>query len=230
MTTTSLFNVPAADASSSNATTSRALNASKTQSTQDRFLTLLISQMKAQDPLNPMDNAQMTSQLAQISTVDGVDKLNKTVEKLLAQFGVMEQLNANSMIGHSVLLAGNRLELSYNDQQQGISAAGLQIPQAASSVKVQITDGNGLLIRTLNLGALGEGTQTFGWDGKTDAGSTAAAGRYNFSVTAQANGQAVDSTALSLARIDGAQRQGDNTLLNVAGFGLKSQDDIVAVY
>ena len=227
MTTTSLFNVPAAGASSS---ASSAASKSKTQSSQDRFMTLLISQMQAQDPLNPMDNAQMTSQLAQISTVDGIDKLNKTVDKLLAQFGVMEQLNATSMIGRSVLLEGNRLELSYNDEQQGISAAGFQLPQAASSVKVQVRDGNGVLIRTLDLGALGEGTQTFGWDGRTDAGSNAVAGRYSFQIIAQADGQDIDSTPLSLARVDGVQRQGDKTLLNVAGFGLKSQDDIVAIY
>jgi flagellar basal-body rod modification protein FlgD len=55
-----------------------------TADAQDRFLKLLTTQLKNQDPLNPMDNAQMTSQLAQISTVDGIEKLNATLQKLLS--------------------------------------------------------------------------------------------------------------------------------------------------
>lgn len=202
----------------------------QTKVSQDRFLTLLIQQMKSQDPLNPMDNAQMTTQLAQISTVDGVDKLNKTMEQLLGQLGVLDQLNANAMIGHSVLLPGDRIELSYDSDEGGIAAAGFNLPQNADSVKVQVQDANGTVVRTLNLGVTDKGMQTFRWDGQTDAGAMAPEGRYRFSVHAQANGEPVVPTALSVARVDGVQRSEGQTYLDIGGFGLKNQADVVAVY
>jgi flagellar basal-body rod modification protein FlgD len=87
----------------SSANSSSSKSAAPASAAQARFLTLLVAQMQAQDPLNPMDNAQMTTQLAQISTVDGVEKLNSNMEKLLSQFGALEQLNATSMIGRSVV-------------------------------------------------------------------------------------------------------------------------------
>ena len=75
---------------------------------QDRFMTLLVTQMKNQDPLNPMDNAQVTSQMAQLSTVTGIDKLNNTLESLIGSVQTGQSYQASSMIGHNVLVAGNR--------------------------------------------------------------------------------------------------------------------------
>jgi len=108
----------------SSANSSSSKSAAPASAAQDRFLTLLVAQMQAQDPLNPMDNAQMTTQLAQISTVDGVEKLNSNMEKLLSQFGALEQLNATSMIGRSVLIPSDRIELSRDDKAQAVAAAG----------------------------------------------------------------------------------------------------------
>ena len=56
----------------------------KAEDQQTKFLTLLTTQLKNQDPLNPMDNAQMTSQLAQISTVDGIERLNATLASMMS--------------------------------------------------------------------------------------------------------------------------------------------------
>ncbi|MFD0669563.1 flagellar hook capping FlgD N-terminal domain-containing protein [Ramlibacter sp. MAHUQ-53] len=64
---------------------------------QDRFMQLLVAQMKNQDPLNPMDNAQMTSQIAQINTVAGIEKLNTTVESLAGQFASLRELMAQRL-------------------------------------------------------------------------------------------------------------------------------------
>ncbi len=78
-----------------------ASNAAKpgTDDPQDRFLKLLVTQMKNQDPLNPLDNAQGTSQLAQISTVSGIEKLNTTIQAMANSFAAGQSLQAASMIG-----------------------------------------------------------------------------------------------------------------------------------
>src|SRR5215475_14521518 len=78
----------------------------------DRFLKLLVAQMQNQDPLNPMDNAQVTSQMAQINTVTGIDKLNTTVQGLNGQFVQMQALQGASLMGKGVLVAGNKMTMS----------------------------------------------------------------------------------------------------------------------
>jgi flagellar basal-body rod modification protein FlgD len=205
-------------------------SAAPANAAQNRFLTLLVAQMQAQDPLNPMDNAQMTTQLAQISTVDGVEKLNLTMEKLLSQFGALEQLNATSLIGRNVLIPADRIELSRNDQGQAVGAAGFDLPQAVSKVKIEIQDASGMPIRRIELGAMKEGMHTFSWDGKTDAGASAADGRYRFVVQAEANGSAVSVRNLSIVGVDGVRKTGDQTMLDLGAYGLRSQTDVVAVY
>src|SRR5262245_57095214 len=81
------------------------------QEAQDRFMTLLVTQMKNQDPMNPLDNAQVTSQLAQLSTVTGIDKLNSTLESLMGNYRTSQALEAVSMIGHGVLTPGAGVDL-----------------------------------------------------------------------------------------------------------------------
>src|SRR4051812_530763 len=86
-----------------------ALGSSKSGETEDRFLKLLVAQLKNQDPLNPMDNAQVTTQMAQIQTVSGIDKLNTTVQGLNGQFAQLQALSGASLVGHDVLIEGNRI-------------------------------------------------------------------------------------------------------------------------
>lgn len=214
----------------SSANSSSSKSAAPASAAQDRFLTLLVAQMQAQDPLNPMDNAQMTTQLAQISTVDGVEKLNSNMEKLLSQFGALEQLNATSMIGRSVLIPSNWIELSYDDNAQAVAAAGFELPQAASRVKVEIRDANSLPIRTIEMSSMPAGMHTFSWDGKTDAGANAVDGRYSFVITADANGKSVTARSLSIAHVDGVRKSGNQTLLDLGAYGLRPQTDVLAVY
>ena len=73
---------------------------------QDKFMTLLVTQLKNQDPMNPLDNAQLTSQFAQLSTVTGVNKLNTTMEAMKSSYQAAEQLQAANLIGRGVLVAG----------------------------------------------------------------------------------------------------------------------------
>ena len=89
--------------SSTTAATS-AISTSQVAATQDRFLKLLVTQLQNQDPLNPMDNAAVTSQMAQLSTVNGIDQLNSTVQALSASMATSQSLQATSMIGHAALV------------------------------------------------------------------------------------------------------------------------------
>jgi flagellar basal-body rod modification protein FlgD len=209
---------------------SAASKTNKNSSAQNRFLTLLVAQMQAQDPLNPMDNAQMTTQLAQISTVDGVEKLNVTMEKLLSQFGALEQLNATSLIGRSVLIPADSIDLSKDGAGKAMATAGFELPQQASRVKIEIKDANGLPLRTIDMGTLKEGIHTFNWDGKTDAGVSAPDGRYSFTMIADANGSALSVRKLSVAHVEGMRKTDNRTILDLGVYGLRPQSDVLAVY
>src|SRR5450830_1630898 len=79
---------------------------------QDRFLKLLVAQMTHQDPMNPVDNAQMTSQIAQINTVTGIQQLNTTMQTMASQFSSMQLMQGGGLIGHEVLTAGNSMTIA----------------------------------------------------------------------------------------------------------------------
>lgn len=194
---------------------------SNTQAMQDRFLTLLISQMKNQDPLNPMDNAQMTSQLAQINTVSGIEKLNGTLEKLMGSYDETRAMQAAAMVGKNVLVAGNNMELA-----EGKAFGAIDLADKADKVTVTIKDANGLVMRKLDLGEHAAGSAVFVWDGKTDAGATAAAGRYTFTVEAASGEESVGSEVLQLGTVSAVVRSKSGFSLDLGLFGEVSFDDV----
>lgn len=216
---------------SSTAAAAASASSSTTLQSQDQFLTLLVAQLKAQDPLNPMDNAQMTSQLAQISTVQGIESLNKTVTAMMGQLDAVDQLNATALIGHTVLVDGSRMELSHTEDGTAVAGGGITLDAAATNVKVEVRDANGALVRTLDLGSLEAGNHVFSWDGKSDAGADLTDGQYSFKVIAANNGKSVDSTALAFARVDGVLRDANGVLkLDLGGLGLFEQDEIRQIF
>jgi len=128
-----------------------------------------VAQLKNQDPLNPMDNAQITSQMAQISTVSGIDKLNSTLQSMAASFNVGQSLQATAMIGHGVFVPGNTLQL-----ENGAAPFGVDLAQAADKVVLSVRDGSGLVVHKVDLGPQPAGVIGFEWDGVTDSGAIAA--------------------------------------------------------
>jgi flagellar basal-body rod modification protein FlgD len=200
----------AGSASSANSANSAA-NAVGTQSA---FLQLLVTQMQNQDPLNPMDNSQITSQLAQISTVDGITTLNTSIQQLVSNNNTNQTIAAASMLGTTVLVPGSSMSLS-----QGQAIYGINLPQAASGVTVTITDGSGNLVNTLNLGAEPAGVTALSWNGTTASGATAAAGTYNFTVTAVQGSAAVAATALNGALVQGVVQGANGPQLNLGAAG-----------
>jgi flagellar basal-body rod modification protein FlgD len=192
---------------------------------EDRFLKLLTTQLKNQDPLNPMDNAEMTSQLAQISTVDGIEKLNATLQKMMTSTVDAEVMQAASMVGRNVMVAGSGLQLT---DAGAVSA--VKVDAFADKVVVTIKDSNGLSIRTLNLGDLDAGVHNFTWDGKNDAGAAAVAGNYSISVAATNGADKVASTALQLAQVQSVSRSATGTTLDVGSLGQVAMSDVKQIF
>jgi flagellar basal-body rod modification protein FlgD len=114
----------------------------------DRFLKLLVTQMQNQDPLNPMDNAQVTSQMAQINTVSGIEKLNETISSMIGQFTQMQALQGAALVGRNVLVEGDDLEVT-----DGQATAAFELAGPADKVKVEVLSAAGRVIDTLDLGA-----------------------------------------------------------------------------
>jgi len=191
---------------------------------QDRFLKLLVTQLKNQDPLNPMDNSQITSQMAQISTVSGIDKLNATLQGMAASFSADQSLQATAMIGHSVLVPGTGLQL-----QNGTAQGGVSLPQAADSVVVSIVDGSGQVVHKVDLGAQAAGVLGFQWDGVTDSGANAAPGSYSFSIQAVQGSTKIDAVSLALGVVGGVTQGKDGVALKVNGMGSVPLSDVKQV-
>jgi flagellar basal-body rod modification protein FlgD len=208
---------------SSNGTSTNGSSSSDTSVTgiQNQFLKLLTTQLQNQDPLNPMDNAQVTSQLAQISTVEGVQQLNTTLQTMLGNTQDAQTMQAASLVGHSVLVPGSALGLA-----NGAGYAGFDLASAADKVKVTIKDSNGIVVRTLNLDSADAGSNVFKWDGKTDNGSTAADGDYKFTVSAVQGGKDVTATALSVGTVSSVVKTSKGFTLDVGNLGSFAFSDV----
>lgn len=188
----------------------------------DRFLKLLVAQMKNQDPLNPLDNAQVTTQMAQISTVTGINNLTDTVARLLDQFNGLQTLQAAQLAGREVLVAGNRLQVTAD----GAGGGAVDLPVDAGSVTVDIRDANGVLVRSLDLGQRGAGLSMFEWDGRNEAGVAVAPGNYSFSARALLAGNEYAVDTLNVARVDGVRSSNGTVQLVLAGLGTVSYTDV----
>jgi flagellar basal-body rod modification protein FlgD len=192
---------------------------------QDRFLKLLVTQMKNQDPLNPLDNAQVTTQLAQISTVNGIEKLNATIQAMVNSFNVSQPLQAVDMIGKGVLVPGSALQLS-----GGKAVFGVDLASAADEVKVRIQDASGREVQVIDLGAQAAGPLALAWDGKTADGAQAADGSYRFIVDAIRGGQKVDGQTLAFGSVQGISQGTQGLRLDVGTLGMVGLPDIKQIF
>ncbi|HEV8502807.1 MAG TPA: flagellar hook assembly protein FlgD [Casimicrobiaceae bacterium] len=163
-----------------------------------RFLTLLVTQLQNQDPLNPLDNAEITSQLAQLSTVTGVDKINDTLSTLASSLDANQYMQSASLVGHDVVVTGNQVALT-----DGAGKLGYAIKSPADDVTITIKDASGAVVRTIDAGAATADVHFVDWDGKGDNGKSLADGTYTFAVTASEGKTAVDTTALTVGHVNG---------------------------
>jgi flagellar basal-body rod modification protein FlgD len=209
-----------AQAAPSTGTAAKAAGASIADATsgadiQDRFLKLLVTQMRNQDPLNPLDNAQVTSQLAQLSTVGGLERINTTLTSVINSLAQQQGIAAAGLAGSRVAIEGDRLALS-----GGAASGGFGLEQAVDTATISITDAAGKTVRTIQRGTSAAGIVPFEWDGKDDAGTKLPDGDYKFSVSATAAGKPVPTTAFTIATVQGVLPATDGFVLNLGAAGM----------
>ena len=191
------------------------------EDTEKRFLTLLVTQMRNQDPLNPLDNAQITTQLAQLSTVSGINELNQTLQALAASFAATQTMQSAAIIGRSVMVAGSRIELS-----GGQALFGASLTQPVDRLTVSILDPAGKVIHQAEAGPQQAGIVALHWDGMTDAGARAKDGSYSVSITARAGGQSAAVEALAVHRVISVTPGSGGATLNLDGGGSTLFNDV----
>ena len=180
---------PTAATSSSGASASGAAAGATLGGT--NFLTLMLAQLKNQDPTSPVDSNQFLNQLASLSTVQGITQLNTSFGSLSTSLVSSQALQASSLLGHQALVSSKTANLTANGSVSGA----IDVPQTTSQAVVNISDSSGALVRQINLGAQATGLANFSWDGKLQDGSQAAAGQYTLS--AQFAGATSGATAAS---------------------------------
>ena len=201
-----------ADAANPYAAVSKASSSSTSKSSeagsQDRFLTLLVAQMQNQDPLNPMDNAQITSQMAQINAVTGLEKVNASIASLSTQFVQMQALQGAGVVNRNVVVEGNQLTAGSASNKL---AGGFELPSAADQVQVEILDGAGRLLETVQLGAQTKGRHEFEWTQPADkaAGAT-------FRISATSGATKLTTTALTTDRVESVSTSGKSLQLQLS--------------
>jgi flagellar basal-body rod modification protein FlgD len=200
----------------------------------DKFMTLLVAQLQNQDPLNPMDNSQMTSQLAQLQTVTGINNLNTTLNSLSTSFQSSQSVQATSLIGHGVLVSGSDVTLA-----SGKSILGVSLGSDADDVKIAINDASGNTVDTIDLGPQKAGSLPLVWDGVPDPKNVDSSGKpvtlpdgnYTFAVTATKSGQALkDASGLAYDSVGSVSTSStDGVKLYLASKGATTLSDIKQV-
>ena len=191
--------------------------------TQDRFLELLVTQLRNQDPLNPMDNAELTSQIAQLSTVNGITQLNQTLLALSGQIDMSTAMQASALFGRDVLVPGDKIAVG-----SGVTTpVGIDLVSPAAKVSADIVDRSGKVLRSYDLGAQPAGILNVWWDGLDEAGAAVPDGAYYLRVTAtDAKGAAVAASTLTYARVAAVDYGNGGVKLDLGIFGKADLGDV----
>ena len=165
---------------------------------QNTFLQLLVTQLQNQDPTNPMDSSQMTSQLAEINTVTGIGQLNTSLSSLATQLNAGQTSQAALLIGSNVLAPGNQITVTSGKD----NAFGVQLASAETNVQVNVVNSAGQIVNTLSLGNLTSGTTPISWAPVDSANNPLPAGTYTLTATGTLNGSAGTATTLTPGTVE----------------------------
>ncbi|WP_323170638.1 flagellar hook assembly protein FlgD [Pantoea agglomerans] len=192
------------------------------QDLQNQFLTMLVTQLKNQDPTNPMDNSQLTTQLAQINTLSGIEKLNTTLGSISGQISTSQSLQSSTLIGHGVMVNGGQVLVGNGTT----TPFGVELASASTSTSATIKDASGTVIDTVDLGALSAGVHTFSWDGKLTDGSVAPDGKYSVAIAASNGNTQLVAQPLNYAYVNGVSTANNTTKLDLGTMGSATLDDV----
>ena len=180
---------------------------------QDTFLTLMLTQLQNQDPMQPLESGEFLSQLAAFETAAGVDGLQTSVGQLNQSLYTSQALQASTLIGHNVLTDGSTATLRSEGSIEGY----VHLPASASPVEVQIKDSSGVVVRTIDLGSQAAGRVPFEWDGTDASGNRVAPGDYTISCDIVVNGASQAADISTSAAVQSVTLSGADILLNLAG-------------
>ena len=201
-----------ASLNAANSSVGKTTTTSNASNIQNQFLTMLTAQLQNQDPTSPMDNAQITSQMAQLSTVDGVNQMNATLQALTES---MQTSSAASLIGHGVLVPGSSLSLASSQ-----AVGGVTLTQPADSVSVTIKNSSGVVVKTLQLGPQSAaGVVPFSWNGSTTSGTTAPDGSYTFTAQAVKSGLTATPATLAYGTVNAVTPGASGATVNLGALG-----------
>jgi flagellar basal-body rod modification protein FlgD len=182
---------------------------------QEDFLNLMITQLKNQDPFKPLESGEFLGQLAQFGTVNGLSGLQTSFDSLATSLVSNQALQASTLVGRSALAATSTLARVAGETVTGA----VDLPATTSGVMVTVHDATGQPVRTLSLGAQSAGLAAFSWDGLTDAGQQAPAGRYTFTAAYQSGADSVAAETLLRAPIDSVLFGADGFNVELRGVG-----------
>lgn len=183
----------------------------KTTMGQSEFLTLFTTQLKNQDPTDPVKNEAFVAQLAQFSQLEASVAMKNSMENLVASMSNDRMLGAASLIGKSVSIPDGPVTVTDTTVSQGV----INLPTGADGIRVQVFNDKGALVRNMIMGPQPVGDTTLAWDGMTDAGAAAPNGTYRYVATVNRNGSITTPTVNTLATVRSVSSAGttDGTLL-----------------
>ncbi len=200
------------------ASQTQAATAAKKTLSQEDFLNLFTTQLQYQNPLAPMDNYQMASQMSQFSMVNSLTGINESVNSLGG-------LLAPSLVGKKVEAVGNGISI-----QQGIASQGSFQLSKPGTATIQIFNANGQLVRILQTSVAHTSEQKFQWDGKDQQGINLPDGSYSFKVTAvDGQGQLISATTYQIGTITGTSVSNGTVNFQLDTGGTVSINDIKAI-
>lgn len=212
MTTTSVNSVTSSLAQTSETPTGNGTDALG----QDVFLKLLVTQMSNQNPLDPQDNTEFVAQLAQFSSVEGLDKLNSNFESLTTSFQSSQALQATSLVGREVRVLSDSAILGASNYLGGQ----VDVPIKLDKLTMNVYDENNLLVNSEVMTNVEAGEMQFAWDGTGFNGTRLNPGKYTFEMIAEKDNASEQLSTYMNSNVDsvtvGAAGQ---VMLNVAGIG-----------
>jgi len=197
--------------------TAQANTQEKKQLGQEDFLMLLTTQLAHQDPLKPLDNGEFIAQMAQFSSLDSLQQLQRSFDGLAASLTSNKALQASALVGRSVLVPS---EIGYLPEGGEIEGA-IDLPESAENVIVTISNKSGEIVRRMSLGQMDAGVGTFTWDGKNENGELMPKGKYDISATGNVFGKNESLNTGIYAHVDSVNlAQGTaQIVLNLEGLG-----------
>lgn len=178
------------------------------------FLKLMTEQLKNQDPLKPLENSQFLGQLAQFSTVQGIEKMQSAMGSMASVMESDQTLRAAALVGHDALVDASSLGL-----QAGAGVRGEVVATGSGPLQVEVLDAGGQVVQRVSLTAPGAGSVGFAWDGRLADGSTAPAGRYSIRAALGTGSDAVGQDVRVASHVDSVSIESTGLVLNLAGVG-----------